>query len=142
MRNQQVRGKAAATMDADAARLHAEVLVAAATYDTLPASHPRVDQSDVANRYALRIRPDGDNLADVFVAHGQRQLDAAIQQLQLLAATDVVIAVPDVEVGVADARRDDAQHDLRARRLRRFALHALQRRTALADIVAEHESLP
>jgi hypothetical protein len=59
------------------------------------------------------------HLADVLVPHGERQLDAAVGQHQLLAAADLVIAVPDVQVGMAHAGREHLQQHLRALRLRR-----------------------
>src|SRR5690606_1723497 len=51
-------------------------------------------------------------------------------------------AVPDVQVGMADACRQHFKDDLCALRGRRLAFDALKRRAALTDIEAEHEDLP
>ena len=56
----------------------------------------------------------------------------------VLAAADFVIAVPDVQIGVAHPRGEHFQEHLRALRLRRFLLVHLQRRAALADLKAAH----
>src|SRR5690606_11811545 len=140
--NQYVRGEAAAAMDADAARLEAEIFLAAPADGALAAAHPWVDEADVANADAFRFGSDGDHLADILVAHGQRQLDAAFEQHQPLATADVVIAVPDVQVGMADAGRQHLEDDFCAFRGRRLALHALERSAAVTDVEAEHEDLP
>ena len=142
MGHDEVRGETAAAVDAHAAGLHAEVLLAAPADDAIAAAHPRMDQAHVADADALGFGADGDHLADILVAHGERQFHAAILQLQLLAAADVVIAVPDVEIGMADASRHHAQDDICSFRSGRIPLHALQRRSALADIVAEHAISP
>ena len=142
MRYNQMRRESAAAMDAHAARFHAEVFLATPADNALPTTHPGMHQTNVADIDAFCIRPDGDNLADIFVAHRQRQLYPAILQLKLLPTADVVVAVPYVQVGVAYTGSDHAQYDLRARGRRRRALRALQWRAAFADIVAVHAILP
>ena len=137
-RHQHVRRVAALREHADILRLEAEILVAALAHLAFAAAHPRIDQPHVADLHVLRVRPDRDHLADVLVAHGERQLDAAVGEHQLLAAADLVIAVPDVQVGVAHAGREHLQQHLRAGRLRRLGLVHLQRRAALADLKAAH----
>ena len=102
------------------------------------ASHPRIDEANVSHFDALHIRPECHDLADILVTHRQRKLDAAIGEHQLLAAADLVIAVPDVQVGVAHAGREHFQQHLRARGLRRLGLVHLQWRAALADLKTAH----
>ena len=99
------------------------------------ATDPRKHQPCVADLHIFDVRSDRHDLADNLMAHGQRQLDAAIQQVHaLLASAHLIEAVPDVQVAVADAGGFDLEQHFAARRLRRGALHALQRRAALADI--------
>src|SRR5205085_6655618 len=123
---------------ADILRLEAKVLFAAPANFAFAAAHPRVDEAHVAELHALRIRPSRDDFADVLVPHGERQLDAAVGEHQLLAAADLVIAVPDVQVGMAHAGREHSQQHLRARGLRRLGLVHLQWRATLADLKTAH----
>ena len=102
------------------------------------APDPRIHQTFVANLDARRIRSNGHDFAGDLMAHGERQLDAAIEQLQALAATHLVVAVPDMQVAVADACSKRFEQDLRALGLGSRPLHALQRRAALADIETDH----
>src|SRR6185312_9194913 len=94
--DQKVRGIAAVRKDAEVVRLEAEIFLAAQADLALAATHPRIDESYIADLDALGVRTDGDHFADILVTHGQRQLDAAVGEDQLLAAADLVIAVPDV----------------------------------------------
>ena len=48
------------------------------------------------------------------MAHRKRQDDAAIFQRHLLAAADIVITVPDVQIGVTDATIGNLQEYLAA----------------------------
>ena len=51
------------------------------------------------------------------MTHGERQHDAAIRQLHLAARAQIVFAVPDVQIGMADAGMGDLeQHLLAVRR--------------------------
>src|SRR5688572_27089582 len=101
MRDEKVRGIAARAVDSDTAWFGAEVFIASPADDALAATHPGIDQPHIADADALCVGADCDDFADILMAHGERQLDAAIEQFQLLAAADVVIAVPDVQVGMA-----------------------------------------
>ena len=82
-----------------------------------------------------------DDAADDLVAHGQRQDDAAIVQRHLLAAADVVIALPDVQVGVADAAMGDLEQDLGALRFRRRQFDFLKRLSVFDDGPCAHVGL-
>src|SRR5437763_570837 len=81
---------AAVREHADVLRLQTQVLVAALAHLAGAAAHPRIDEAHVADLHALRVGPERDHLADILVAHGERQLDAAVGQHHLLAATDLV----------------------------------------------------
>ena len=87
-----------AAMDAHAAGLCAEILLAPPAHHAFAASHPRRDQPHIANACPLRLGAGCNNLADILVSHRQRQLHATILKPELLPASDIVVAVPDVEV--------------------------------------------
>ncbi len=142
MRHQDVIGVAAIAEDAEEARTEAQLLLAALANRAGAAAEPGKDQALVADLGAARLRAQGDDLADRLVPHGQRQLDAALGQLEFLAAAEVVMAFPDMDVAVADAGGENAQQHLAAARLRRRPLEELKGRAALGDIVAFHDGPP
>ena len=94
----------------------------------------------IADLDADSVGADGDDLADILVSHGQRQFDAAIAELQPLAAAQIVIAVPDVQIAVADAGGDYLEQDLGPGRLRSGPLHQPQRRAAFANDHSFHRT--
>ena len=134
-------GVTAGTEHADAERCAAKLLVAALADVTFPAADPRVNEPAVANLDAFGIGPDGDDLADILMTHGQRQFNAAIAELQLLAAAQVVIAVPNMQIAVADARGNHFEQDFGPGGLRRRPFHQLEWRAALTNVVALHRTL-
>ena len=115
-----------------------QILVAPPAGRAGAAAKPGIDQSHVANLDARSVGAGGDDFADVFVAHRQRQFHAPVAELKPLAAAEVVIAVPDVQIAVADARGQDLQEGLAPDRFWRRTLHQLQRRPAFAHVVAFH----
>ena len=50
------------------------------------------------------------------MAHGQRQLNAAVAECPLLAAAEILVAVPGMQVAVANAGGDGADQHLPASR--------------------------
>src|SRR5262249_61918515 len=102
------------------------------------AADPRKHQAALADIDLLGVGTERRHLADGFVPHGQRQGHAAVGQLKLLAAAEIVDAFPEMQVAVADAGRDHPPQDLGTDRLRRRLLAPLQRGTALADVEALH----
>jgi hypothetical protein len=138
MRNHQVIAVAAGAEHADAAGLEAELLVAAPAHPALAAAHPRIDQPPVADLDALRRRTDRHHLADVLVPERHRQLHAALDDAEPLAAAEIEVAVGKVQIAVADAGRQHLQQHLAAGRLGRRPLGKLQRLAALADLKASH----
>ena len=120
----------------------AELLVAAPAYRAFAAAEPGMHQPAVADLDALGVGADGDDFADILMPHGQRQFDAAIGELEPLAAAEIVVAFPDMQVAMADAGGDDLEQDLGAGRLRRRPLHQSQRRATFADIIAFHRTDP
>src|SRR5262249_25395734 len=119
MRHQQMIAVTARAEYAEEARLEAQLLVAAPAPLAPAAADPRIGQAPVADLDVAHVRPDRDDLANRFVAHGERQCQAAIGQLELLAAAEVVDAFPDMQVAVTHACREHAQQNLAAGRLRR-----------------------
>ena len=98
-------GVAAVAMDAEAARLHAQVLMTRAADAAFAAADPGIDENHFADFAVLDVRPDRDDLARGFVAQRHRQLNAAILQIEPPAGAEIVTALPDVQVGMADAAR-------------------------------------
>ena len=140
MRHQQMIGIAAGAEHADAERRAAKLLVAALADRAFAAAEPWMNEPAVARLDALGVWADGDDFADVFVSHGQRQLDAAVGELEQLAAAEIVVALPDMQIAVADAGGDDLEQDLGPRGLRRRPLHQPQRCPAFTDIIAFHRT--
>ena len=89
----------------------------------------------------LRVGAELGDAADDLVAHGERQHDAAILQRHLLAAAEVVVALPDVQVGVADAAMRHLDQHLGAFRLRRRQFELLQRLAILDHGPGAHDSV-
>ena len=138
MRREQVCRIAALREHADVLWLEAQVLFAAPADLAFAAAHPRIDEAHVANRDAGRIGADGHDLADVLVPHRKRQLDAAVGESQLLAAADFVVAIPDMEIGMADAGGQYLEKHLRALRRGGVLFSPSQRRAAFANLEAVH----
>ncbi len=87
-----------------------------------------------------------DHFAEDLVAHGHRQLHAAIHHAKLSLLAQVEISVGDVDVRVADARAADADQHLGALRLGHLALARLKRLAELDQVIARvgggHRFLP
>jgi hypothetical protein len=72
------------------------------------------------------------------VPHRERERHAAVLQDELLAAAQIVPAVPDVEIAVADASRQRAQQHLAALWLWRQLFSHPKRRAEIDHIIALH----
>ena len=96
--------KATGQSDAHAQRrLVAKLFVATHAGGTNAAALPWVDDDVLAFFDALRFRPDFNNFAHNFVAHGQWQLGASGFQRRDFSAAHLKPAGLDVQVRVADA---------------------------------------
>jgi len=116
MRGDDVAAVAAVLVNAQAAvgdRAHVVVLGQALV--ALAAAEPGEDDAAVTGFHALGVWTEFDDPADDFVAHGERQDHAAVGQRHLLAAADVVVTLPDMQVGMADAAVGDFQQYPRCR---------------------------
>lgn len=140
MRHDHVVGIAAAAEDADRLRLGAELFFASEAHPALAAADPRIDQADGADRNGADVRPDRDDFADVLVAEYVGQADAALGHLEHVAATQVVAAMPDVKVRVADAGSANLHQDFGARRYGGRALGRHERLAEFDDFLAVHAS--
>ena len=115
VRGHDVRAVAAVLVDAQAAGGDgAHVVFFCEARRAGAATEPGVDNPQIADFDALGVGAEFDDAADDFVAHGKRQGHAAIGQRHLLTAADVVVALPDMQVGVADAAMRDLQQDFGA----------------------------
>src|SRR3954469_14993940 len=70
--------------------------------------------------------------------HGEGRNAAAVLHVKTLAAAEVEIAVPDMQVAVADARARYAHQDFRSLRLWSAESDSLQRFPMLDDLIADH----
>src|SRR6185437_15360772 len=114
-----VIGIAAGAEDAEEARLRAELLLPAPADRAVAAADPREDDAPLAGDDSLGLGPGRQHLAHRLVAHGERQPHAALGQLQPLAAAEIVMPFPEMDVAVADAGGEDAEQHLAALRARR-----------------------
>ena len=106
----------------------------------MPAAHPGEDHPVVARLdMADSARPAFQHPADDLMPHRQGQGHAAIGHPQLAAAAHVVHALPDVQIGVADAGMGDFEQHLVAGRLRRRQFDFLQRFPVLDNGPGAHD---
>ena len=124
-----------------AGRDGAHVVVFGEALLALAATQPGKDDAQVAGFHAGGVGTKLHHAADDFVAHRQRQDDAAVLQRHLLAAADIVVTVPDMQVGVADAAIGDLQQDLGALGFGRRQLDFLQGLPAFDDGPGAHVCL-
>jgi hypothetical protein len=89
---------AAVLIHAQAAALQAHIVLLRQAGAAYAAAHPGEDDADIADLHAGGIRAEPDDAADDLMPHGQRQHHAAVLQVHLLAAAQVVIAFPDMQV--------------------------------------------
>jgi hypothetical protein len=138
MRHQQVGGKAALRAHAQRAHGVAQVVAIALAGPALAAAYPRVDQHAPALFDAPHLGAHRVHDADRLVPQRQRQLRAAIGELQLVSATQVEPAFADVHVGMAHAAVRESHQHLVGAGLRRVAQALLQGLAPFGDVVALH----
>ena len=139
MRRHHVRAVAAVLVDAQAARGgRAHVVFLGEARRTRAAAQPGKHDAPVADLNPLGVGAEFDHTADDFMPHGQRQSHAAIRQGHLLAAADIVVPLPDVQVGVADAAMGDLEQHLGAFRLGCGEFDFLQRLPIFDDGPGAH----
>ena len=135
-----MRRIAAVAIDAEKTRRGAKLLVAALAYRTSATTDPGIDQPLVTNLDAARLGADRDHLADILVAHGERQLHAAILQTEYLSAAEIVKTFPDMQVAMTDAGRQHLEQHLAAGRFGVDPLGELHWLAATADLETAHRT--
>ena len=138
VRHQDLLGIAAMAMHAEKARGRTEILVAGQADRAFAAADPGVDQPDIADRDSGGVGPQGHDLADRLMAHGERQPDAAVLERQALAGAQIVAALPDMQIAVADSGRAHLEQHLGPGGRDRRIIMGRQWLTEFLDLVAPH----
>src|SRR6185369_669716 len=138
MRHHHVIGIAAVREDTETAHGAAEIFFAALAQPAGAAADPGMRKPLVADLDALDVRADRHHLADILVTESDRQFHAAIGKAELFAAAEIEPPFREMNVAVADARRQNLQQDLAAVRLRGWLFVQLQRLAANADLEHTH----
>src|SRR5271166_5338842 len=100
MRDEELVGIAAIAVNAETARLHAEVLVAVTADPANAAADPRIDQAHLTDFAVSHVRANRYDLAHGLVSERQRQLDAAVFYGKQKTADEIQSALPNVQVGM------------------------------------------
>ena len=148
MRHGHVIGVAAVAIDAERSGFQAHVLFARQADIAFAAAKPGIDQRDVADLEialvaCLDVRSERQHFADRFVAHGSGQRYAAVlQRHRFSSVAEIVAALPDMQIAVADAGGLDLDQDLRSLRLWGRAIDLLQGRVEIGDLKTLHGFSP
>src|SRR6516165_3362734 len=126
MRHYHVIGIAAVGEHAEAFHCAAEILLTAPARAAGTAADPRMRNHPHTDLDALRVRSDRHHLANILVPERHWQLHAAFGETQALAAAKIEPAIGEMQIAMADARREHFKQHLRALRLRRRLLVAFQ----------------
>src|SRR5579872_6936929 len=140
MRHHDVIGIAAIGKDAEAFHGAAEILLAAPARPARTAADPRIRNHARADRHAFGVRSNRHHLADILMPERQRQLHAAVGEAEPFAAAEIEPTVGEMQVAVADARRQHFEQHFAAGRLRHRLLFGLQRLAADAELKHAHRS--
>ena len=127
--------------DAKAALTEAQIVVAGTATPALAAAEPGIDNAPVADLDAVRVGPEFDDLPENLVADRARQGHAAFGKLHALAAAKLVIAFPEVQVGMTNAAMRHREQDFGAHGFRRRLLNPDKRQTMLRDGPGFHSIL-
>src|SRR5690606_23645871 len=138
VRHQDVIGVAAVAGDADVAARGAIVVPVGGALTAVATTDPRVDQPQITRRGAGDVLADLLDRTDHLVTHDQRVGDPPIGQPEPPAAAEVVTALTQVGVGVADTGALDLEQDLVARRAWRRHLDVGDGRAFGGDGVRVH----
>jgi hypothetical protein len=139
VRHEQMRRIPAGTVDAkDPGAGDAVVLLPGLANRAFSAANPRMDQALLSHLHALRFRSERLDDAERLVAERERRHAAALLYVEALAAAEVEVAFPDMQVRVAHARARDAHQHLAPLRFRRVERDFLQGLAMLGDLVRDH----
>src|SRR5262245_9253508 len=126
MRDQDVGGVRTGAIDAGNPPARGAVVVLPGLADrALAAADPGMHQTLLADQALGRLRADRLDDAEGLVAQRERRHAAALLHVEALAAAELEVALPDVQVRVAHPRARDAHQDFAALGLRRFGNHLL-----------------
>ncbi len=140
MRHDNVVRVAAGTPHAQRGDIRAVLLRTLVAARAVTAARPGEDHVGLADFcVALGVRPEGNDFTHRFMAHGEGQGDVAVFQSHLLAVTQVVIAVPEVQVRVAHTAGGDLHEDFGPLGFRRLGLDELERRVRGDELIAFHD---
>lgn len=129
-----VIGVAAVREHAKALHRAAQILFAAPARAAAAAADPRMRKHARSHLDAFGFRPDRYDLADILMPERKRQLHATFGQTQAFAAAEIEIAICQMQIAMADARREHLEQYLRALWLRGQLFVASQRLAAHAKL--------
>src|SRR5207253_1797581 len=139
IRHQHMRGIRAGAVDAEEARAgDAVIFLTGLAHGALAAADPRIDQPLLADFDPASAGPERFDDAERLVAEREGRNAAALLHVEALAAAEIEVALPDVEIGVADAGARDAHEHLGSLGLGRAREHLLQRLAVFDDLIADH----
>ena len=119
MRDEHVAGVTAVHLNADLARLRAQMFVAPLAEHALAATDPRIDDDAPANPDVARVRSRGfDRTFDLMTEREGQGLPAC--KIELLPRPKIEIAVVEMQVRMAYAAVANADEHFRALRYRQF----------------------
>ena len=136
MRDDDVVAEAAVAREAERLRPGAQMLVPRGAQRACAAPDPWKRNAG-RTKLDVRVGSRSDDLAGDLVAERARQAHC---QLHPLAAAQIEVPVGDVQVAVADAGCDDAQHDLRPDEQGNLVDHPFERLAKGADTPACHHA--
>ena len=139
VRNDDVVGESAVEVRAEGVGAVAEMLAVGGAEGAGAAADPGEDDAAVAGGDAGRIGPGRRDFADDLVAQGEGEF-AHGPDVQLSAAAHLEIALPQVQVAVAEATGVDADKHLGARGFGGRPFRRLERPAVLAELVALQSS--
>src|SRR5215471_5704224 len=139
MRDQHVRRVGARAIYAEVTRPGNAIVVLVGLADiALAAADPRVHESLLPDLHPLCFGAELLHDAERFVSKREGRNAASILHVEALAAAEIEVAVPNMQVAVADAGARDANEGLGALRRRSVENHPLQGFAVLDHLIADH----
>src|SRR5919106_5908284 len=131
-------GVAARTLKSNAPWRHTIIVHSIAAGGADSTARPRVYDSIGSDWHVAGIEPCINDPTERLMTERDRRIHAALAHVKTLAAAQIEIAVPDVDVAVTYPAILEPEQDLCALRLRRLALYFLQRLAPFNDVIAQH----
>jgi hypothetical protein len=89
--------------DANRIGFGAQVVISGKATITMPTTQPWKNHTHITNGYTAGIRSEFADATDHFMPRCSRKHDATVSELHAFPTAHVVIALPEMEVGMADA---------------------------------------